>query len=167
MIRDIRDSDVVGILEIRNHAILHSTATWTDAVESFQDCSRWLAERRSAGDAVVVAEANGTVVGYAAYTRWRPRMGYRFTVADSVYVLDGHQGKGIGKMLLIEIIARATTAGKHVMIADIESTNAVSINLHRSLGFTFAGKLPQIGRKFDCWLDLSIFTLALGSEPEG
>ena len=162
MIRDARESDLDEILQIRNHAIVHSTATWTDDVESPQDCLRWLAERRSAGDAVLVAEAEGTVVGYAAYTRWRPKPGYRFTVADSVYVVDGHQGKGIGKMLLAELIARATTAGKHVMIADIESTNAVSINLHRSLGFVPAGDLPQIGRKFDRWLDLSILTLSLG-----
>jgi len=161
MIRDARESDLDEILQIRNHAIVHSTATWTDEVESLQDCFRWLAERRSAGEAVLVAEADGSVVGYAAYTRWRPKPGYRYTVADSVYVVDGHQGKGIGKMLLAELIACATTAGKHVMIADIESTNAVSINLHRSLGFVPVGDLPQIGRKFDRWLDLSILTLSL------
>lgn len=163
LIRDARESDLAGILPIRNHAIVHSTATWTDEVESLEDCSRWLAERRAADDAVLVAEEDGTVVGYAAYTRWRPRMGYRYTVADSVYVLDEHQGKGIGKMLLVELIARATAAGKHVMIADIESNNAVSIKLHLSLGFTPAGTLPQIGRKFDRWLDLSILTLPLGN----
>jgi phosphinothricin acetyltransferase len=162
VIRDARDSDLEVILQIRNHAIVHSTATWTDEVESLQDCSRWLTDRRAAGDAVLVAETHGTVVGYAAYTQWRPRMGYRYTVADSVYVVDGHQGKGIGKMLLVELIARATTAGKHVMMADIESTNAVSIKLHRALGFAHAGTLPQIGRKFDRWLDLTILTLPLG-----
>jgi len=70
--------------------------------------------------------------------------------------------EGIGKLLLVELIACATTAGKHVMIADIESTNAVSIQLHRSLGFAPVGALPQIGRKFDRWLDLSILTLPLG-----
>jgi phosphinothricin acetyltransferase len=162
LIRDAHESDLDEILRIRNHAILHSTATWTDEVESLQDCSRWLAERRAAGDAVVVAETHGTFAGYAAYTRWRPRMGYRYTVADSVYVVDEHQGKGIGKMLLVELIARATAAGKHVMLADIESSNAVSTKLHLSLGFTPAGTLPQIGRKFDRWLDLSILTLSLG-----
>jgi phosphinothricin acetyltransferase len=161
LIRDAHGSDLDEILRIRNHAILHSTATWTDEVESLQDCSRWLAERRAADDAVVVAESHGMVAGYAAYTRWRPRMGYRYAVADSVYVVDEHQGKGIGKMLLSELIARATTAGKHVMIADIESSNSVSIKLHLSLGFTPAGTLPQIGRKFDRWLDLSILTRSL------
>lgn len=163
MIREAHQRDVAGILRLRNHAIVHSTATWTDEVESVEDCSRWLAERRSADDAVVVAEADGTMVGYAAYTRWRPKPGYRYTVADSVYVVDDHQRKGLGKTLLIELIARATAAGKHVMVADIESTNAASIRLHRSLGFTDAGTLPQIGRKFDRWLDLSILTLPLGS----
>jgi phosphinothricin acetyltransferase len=161
LIRDADESDVVGILPIRNHAIVHSTATWTEEVESLDDCSRWLAERRAADDAVVVAEEHGTVVGYGAYTRWRPKWGYRYTAADSVYVVDGYQGQGIGKMLLVELIARATTAGMHVMIADIESTNVASIKLHSSLGFTPAGTLPQIGWKFDRWLDLSMFTLRL------
>jgi L-amino acid N-acyltransferase YncA len=162
LIRDALESDLDAVLQIRNHTILHSTATWTEEVESLQDCSRWLAERRAADDAVLVAVVHETVVGYAAYTRWRPKWGYRYTVADSVYVVDEHQGKGIGKMLLVELIARATTAGKHVMIADIESNNVVSIKLHRSLGFTAAGTLPQIGWKFDRWLDLSILTLPLG-----
>jgi phosphinothricin acetyltransferase len=161
LIRDARESDLAGILPIRNHAIVHSTATWTEEVESLQDCARWLAERRAADDAVLVAEERETIVGYAAYTRWRPKLGYRYTVADSVYVVDDHQGKGIGKMLLVELIARAAAAGKHVMIADIESSNVASIKLHRSLGFTPAGTLPQIGWKFDRWLDLSILTLPL------
>lgn len=161
MIRDAHESDLAEILQIRNHAILHSTATWTDEVESLQDCSRWLTDRRAADDPVVVAEAHETVVGYATYSQWRPKSGYRFTVSDSVYVLDDHHGQGIGKMLLVELIARAKTAGRHTMIADIESSNAASIKLHRSLGFTAAGTLPQIGRKFDRWLDLSILILPL------
>lgn len=62
-------------------------------------------------------------------------------------------------MLLVGLIARATAAGKHVMLADIERGNVASIKLHHSVGFALAGTLPQIGWKFDRWLDMSIMTL--------
>src|SRR5690606_21694146 len=164
-IRDACAGDVPAILELRNHAILHTTANWSVTPESSDDVADWLADRRAAGDAVLVADLGGSVVGDAAYAQWRPRWGYRHTAEDSVYVAEDHHGRGIGRRLLTELIIRARNSGKHVMIADIESSNVASINLHRSLGFVPAGRLPEIGHKFERWLDLSIFTLPL--DPAG
>ena len=84
---EARDSE--AIRAIRNDVIEHSTAMWTTHLLSPEDGREWLAEnleRRSA----YVAEADGQVVGFANWAPWRPKDGYRFTVEDSVYLVDGH-----------------------------------------------------------------------------
>jgi L-amino acid N-acyltransferase len=161
LIRPAVDADLDAILAIHNDAILHSTALWTDEIVERSDREEWLASRDAAGDAVLVAIENDEVAGYSAYAPWRAKYGYRNTVEDSVYVAAPFQGRGVGRALLVELIDRARAAGHHVMLADIESGNAASIALHESLGFVEAGRLREIGQKFDRWLDLTILALRL------
>jgi phosphinothricin acetyltransferase len=161
LIRQAEDADLDAILAIHNDAILHSTALWTDEPVERIDREDWLASRTSAGDAVLVAIEEGQLAGYAAYAPWRAKFGYRHTVEDSVYIAAPFQGRGIGRSLLVELIEHARGAGHHVMLADIESGNAASIGLHESLGFVEAGRLREIGTKFERWLDLTILQLDL------
>jgi L-amino acid N-acyltransferase YncA len=161
LIRQAVDADLDAILAIHNEAIANSTAIWTDDVVGRNDREEWLASRTQAGDPVLVAIENDEVAGYATYARWRAKHGYRNTVEDSVYIAAPHQGRGIGRALLVELIARARESGHHVMLADIESGNTASIGLHESLGFVEAGRLREIGTKFDRWLDLTILQLDL------
>ena len=161
LIRPAVDEDLDAILAIHNDAILNSTALWTDEVVDRAEREEWLTSRVSAGNAVLVAVDDGEVAGFAAYAPWRWKSGYRNTVEDSVYIDAAHQGKGIGRELLTQLIEHAKGAGHHVMLADIESGNAASIRLHESLGFEHAAQLNEIGQKFDRWLDLTIMSLRL------
>ncbi len=161
LIRQAVDADLDAILAIHNDAIANSAAIWTDGLVPRSEREEWLAARTAAGDPVLVAVDGDEVAGYATYAQWRAKWGYRHTVEDSVYLGADHQGKGIGRALLTELILRARTAGHHVMLADIESGNTASIRLHESLGFVEAGHLREIGTKFDRWLDLSILSLHL------
>ena len=65
------------------------------------------------------------------------------------------------------LIERAQTAGLHVMVAAIESGNSASIRLHERLGFVTTGQMPQVGRKFGRWLDLTFMQLMLNPERSG
>jgi L-amino acid N-acyltransferase len=71
------------------------------------------------------------------------------------------RGRGIGSQLLRALIDRASTLGKHVMIAGVDADNAASIRLHERLGFTRAARLCEAGYKFDRWLDLVFLQRAL------
>lgn len=82
-----------------------------------------------------------------------------------MYVRDGERGRGIGRALLEELIARARTRGAHVMVAGVESGNAGSIALHERLGFVEVGRMPQVGAKFGRWLDLTFLQLVLDGRP--
>jgi phosphinothricin acetyltransferase len=161
-IRPARDADLDTILVIHNDAILNSTALWEDDVVGRGDREAWLAARTKAGDPVLVAvDDNDRVIGYATYAPWRAKYGYRHTVEDSIYIDAEHQGQGLGRALLTELLAHAREAGHHVMLGDIESTNVASIRLHEAFGFERVGQLNEIGTKFDRWLDLTIMRLKL------
>jgi L-amino acid N-acyltransferase YncA len=161
LIRLAIDADLDAILAIHNDAIAHSTAIWTDSTVDRSEREDWLAARSAAGDPVLVAVEDDSVAGYATYAQWRAKYGYRHTVEDSVYIASPFQGRGIGRALLVDLIDLARRNGHHVMLADIESGNAASIGLHESLGFVEAGRLREIGTKFDRWLDLTILQLDL------
>lgn len=124
------------------------------------DAAAWLAPHLRRGSAYV-AEADGTVVGFAAYGPWRSYEGYRHTVEDSVYVDDGSHGRGIGSALLGTLIDGARRAGARIVIADIEAGNAASIKLHERFGFEHVGTIGDAGTKFGRWLDLVIMRLPL------
>lgn len=159
-VRPAGSGDVEVIRAIRNHAIEHSTALWTQTPQSPAEAVTWLAAHLERGSAFV-AEADGEVAGFAVYGPWRELEGYRHTVEDSVYVREGRHGLGIGSALLAALITAAREAGHHVVIAGIESENASSIRLHERFGFQCVGVIPEVGTKFGRWLDLTLMRLAL------
>ena len=101
------------------------------------------------------------MVGYGSYGPFHAKDGYRHTCENSVYVRPGHQGEGIGRGLLTELVERATRDELHVMVALIEAGNEASVRLHASLGFEDAGVLREVGTKFGEWLDLRYMTRPL------
>ncbi|MBO9626128.1 MAG: N-acetyltransferase [Microbacterium sp.] len=160
-IRDAEITDLETIAEIYNDAVIHTTAIWNETVVDVDDRAVWLAERLRAGFPVIVASDETGVLGYASFGHWRAFDGYRHTVEHSVYVRGDQRGRGIGKALMIELIARARARGTHVMVAAVESGNLGSIVLHERLGFVETGRLPQVGAKFGRWLDLTLLQLTL------
>jgi phosphinothricin acetyltransferase len=159
---DANEAHLPGILPIYNDAVLHSTALWIEALADLANRRAWLLEREAAGFPVLVAQgSNGEVLGYASYGGWRSNEGFRHTVEHSLYVRADQRGRGLGLALLKALIERAKSADLHVMVAAIESENAASIRLHERLGFVTSGQMPQVGRKFGRWLDLTFMQLTL------
>ncbi len=154
IIRDAGDDDLEAIRRIYNHAVAHTTAIWNEVVVDLDDRRRWAAVRRASGFPVLVAEVEGEVAGYGSFGDFRAFDGYRHTCEHSVYVDERFRRRGIARTLVGALEVRARGLGKHAMIAGIEAGNAASIALHAELGFVEVGRLPQVGRKFERWLDL-------------
>lgn len=161
-ISDATATDLPGILAIYNDALLNTTAIWNETEVDLANRQGWLNDREAAGFPVLVARRpDGEVLGYASYGTWRSIEGFRHTVEHSVYVRSDQRGQGLGPALMQALIARARSAGLHVMVAAIEAENQASIRLHERLGFVTTGQMPQVGRKFDRWLDLTFMQLIL------
>ena len=146
--------DCAAIAEIYNHAVLHTAAIWNDKTVDTDNRIAWFEARQLAGYPVLVSEENGVVTGYSFD-------GFRHTVEHSVYVHPDHQGKGLGRSLLVALIKEARSLNKHVMVAGIEAQNQASLHLHETLGFVTTGQMPQVGTKFGRWLDLTFMQLQL------
>jgi phosphinothricin acetyltransferase len=100
-------------------------------------------------------------MGFASYGPFRERPAYKYTVEHSVYVDTRFRGQGVGRRLLEAVIVEAGIQDYHVMVGGIDATNAASIRLHESMGFTACGIVRQAGFKFGRWLDLAFYQLIL------
>src|SRR4029078_12301010 len=97
------------------------------------------------------------LLGFASFGQFRERPAYKYTVEHSVYVDSRFRGLGVARNLLDAIIAAAQGQDYHVLVGGIDASNAVSIKLHESLGFTSCGIVKQAGFKFARWLDLAFY----------
>ncbi len=163
---DLRESaagDLPAIQAIYAHHVIHGLGTFEETPPDLAE----IAARREAvlgkGLPWLVAEAGGTILGYAYAGPFRPRSAYRFALEDSIYVAPGAAGKGVGKALLAELLRRCEAWGARQMIAVIgDSGNAGSIGVHRALGFSHMGKIAGVGFKHGRWVDVVIMQKALG-----
>lgn len=154
-VRDAVDGDLEAVRAIYNHAVVNTTAIWNEVVVDLDDRRKWAAARRALGYPLIVAEVDGVVAGYGSFGDFRAFDGYRHTIEHSVYVDDRFRRRGLARALVVELEGRARRLHKHAMIAGIEAGNIGSIALHAGLGFVEVGRLPQVGRKFERWLDLA------------
>jgi phosphinothricin acetyltransferase len=145
--------DAEAIREIYNLEVTTSTVTFDLVPRSLEDQRAWQAAR-SGAHAVLVAEVDGAVAGFGSLSKWRDRPAYSTTVEDSIYIHRGHQGQGLGKALLAELVATATAHGFHACMARIVGGHEASIALHRACGFEVVGTEKEVGRKFNRWLDV-------------
>lgn len=160
-IRNASKNDLAGILEIYNHAIIHTTSVYSEQPHTYEMRLSWYNDRISNGFPVFVAEADGQIAGFSTFGHFRVWPCYRFTVEHSVYVHIDHQGKGISKLLLKPLIDRAREMKLHAMIAGIDGENKISYNLHQSFGFVEVAHFKEVGFKFGRWLDLKFMELLL------
>jgi phosphinothricin acetyltransferase len=163
-VRPLAAADLSAIQAIYAHHVLHGLASFEEEPPPVEEMrSRWQ-KVHDLGLPYLAAELDGTVVGYAYAGAYRPRPAYRFTVENSVYVRDGLAGRGVGKALLGELIARCTAGPWRQMVAVIgDRENRASIGLHRSCGFRLVGTFEAVGFKHGRWVDSVLMQRALGA----
>jgi L-amino acid N-acyltransferase YncA len=163
LIRPSRDDDVGAIATIYGYHVLHGVASFEEVPPAVEEIARRRGEIVGRGLPYLVAEREGRVVGYCYAGPFRPRVGYRYTLEDSIYVDAAEVGHGIGRALLEPLLARTTELGYRQMVAVIGGRETVaSIRLHEALGFAHIGVFPAIGFKFGRWIDTVLMQRVLG-----
>ena len=64
--------------------------------------------------------------------------------------------RGVGAVLLDELVLLATRHGFHTVIGRIAGGNEASVLLHERCGFQVIGVEREVGRKFGRWLDVTL-----------
>ncbi len=164
LIRPSTEADIPAITRIYGHHVLNGTGTFETTPPSEAEMTTRRADVLGKNLPWLVVEQDGQVLGYAYGNWFKPRPAYRFSVEDSIYLAPEAAGKGLGRALLAELLARLERGGTRKVMAVIgDSNNAGSIGVHRALGFTPVGTVASCGWKFDQWLDIVIMEKTLGA----
>lgn len=152
-------ADAPAINSIYNHYVRTSVCTYQETEDTLGDRTAWLDAHPPDYYPATVAELNGEVIGFGSLSAFRARSGYRFTVENAVYVRHDLHRRGIGRMLLADLIERSRIIGHKSIIAVIDAEQYGSVTLHRQFGFELCGELKQAGYKFDRWLGVVFMQL--------
>lgn len=162
IIRQCCEKQLPEILEILNEAILNSTALYDYNPRTLDAMHKWYADKQAENYPIIgVFDINDTLLGFASYGSFRNWPAYKYSVEHSFYIRSDIRGKGLGTVLLKEIVKCAEMQDYHVMIGGIDASNNVSIKLHEKEGFIFCGTIKHAGYKFGRWLDLSFYQFIL------
>ena len=162
-IRAATEADLPAITSIYEHAVRFGTATFELDPPDLAEMTRRFRALAHGQFPYLAAELDGAVIGYAYVGPYRPRPAYRFSVENSVYFDPKAQGRGIGKLIMQELIAQSERRGFRQMVAVIgDSANVASIGVHRATGFRMIGTCENVGFKFGRWLDTVMMQRDLG-----
>jgi L-amino acid N-acyltransferase YncA len=152
--REARITDLPYIREIYNYYVANSTVTFdVDPMTLAEWRSKFYYLGKLGMPFIVAVSPGGQILGYALVSPWKQKRAYRFTVENSIYLGAASTGKGLGRMLLRELIARSKAAGLKEIIAVVADQGAdASIKLHREFGFEEIGRMGKVGYKFERWL---------------
>jgi L-amino acid N-acyltransferase YncA len=163
VVRRAEARDIAAITRIYEDAVRYGTASFEIEPPDEQEMARRFERLRVGGYPYLVAEAGGTLAGFAYAGPYRNRPAYHWSVEDSIYIAPQVQRRGAGRALLERLIAEAREDGFRQMIAVIgDSANTASIELHSALGFRLVGTFDDIGFKFGRWLDSVLMQRPLG-----
>lgn len=153
-----------AILAILNEAIVNTTALYDYQPRTPEMMAAWF-EAKARGNFPVLGALDeaGELMGFGSYGTFRAFPAFKYSVEHSVYVDRRFRGRGVGRLLLESLLKAASAQEYHTLIGVIDSSNAVSIGLHRALGFSHCGSLRQAGFKFGRWLDVEFYQRILST----
>ncbi|MGA8664407.1 MAG: N-acetyltransferase family protein [Thermoplasmata archaeon] len=158
VVRPAERDDLERLTTIYNHYVATSIATFDLSPKPPEDWLAWFDLHSGGRYRLWVARAgDGTVAGFASSSPYRPRLAYQTTVEVSVYLRPDAVGQGLGSRLYRALFDSIQEEDLHRAVAMIALPNPASVALHTRWGFREAGRLHEVGRKFDRFWDVSFF----------
>ena len=154
-LRTGRRTDLPRIVEIYNHYIANSVATFDTTPIRVQDREAWIDQFGENRHRLLVLERDGRVQGYAYSGPVRPRAAYGRSVETSIYLAPDAVGQGLGEQLYGALLEHLDSTDVHRIYGVITLPNPGSTRLHERLGFREVGRLTECGLKFGKWWDVA------------
>lgn len=154
MIRAATPADAAAICAIWNPVIRDTLVTFNPVQKTPDDITAMIADKAAHGFPFLVAQAQGALVGFATYGQFRGGDGYRHTAEHTIILGPAARGQGLGRRLMDALCDHARAGGMHSLWAGCSAANPEAIAFHTAIGFQHIARLPQVGYKFDTWIDL-------------
>ena len=157
-VRDARLADLAALTAIYNHYVVHTPITFDLSPLEPEQRRGWFDEHQGGGrHRLLVADEDGSLLGYGTTSRWRPQAAYDTTVEATVSVRHDVTGRGVGRQLYSELFAAIAREDVHTIVAGVALPNDASVALHERFGFRPVGVFAEVGRKFDRFWDVAWF----------
>lgn len=158
-VRDATREDLPAVAAIYTHYVLRTTVSFNTRVRTPREwVQRFDAEVADGPFHLLVAEADGRVVGFVATQQFRPMPAYARSIELSVYVAPDEVGRGVGRALYDALFARLDPDERfHRAYALIALPNDASVAFHERSGFVHRGTLTEAGLKFGRYLDVAYY----------
>jgi len=161
-IRHAQQSDLPALLDIYNHYVIGTHVTFDLEPRTLAQRREWLDQFRPTGRyQCFVALANGVPIGWANSAKFKDRAGYDTSVETSVYLVSGHQGKGLGLRLYATLFAALEGQDIHRAYGGVALPNEASVALHLAMRFHHFATYNQVGRKFGRYWDVAWYEHAM------
>ncbi len=151
-IREMTLADWEQVSQIYAEGITTGFATFEQTIPNYKN---W--DQAHVAECRLVAEQGGKIYGWAALSPVSSRCVYGGVGEVSVYVGSQSRGKGVGKMLLEQLIIESENAGYWTLQSGIFPENEASIHLHKKVGFRYIGKREHVGKLEGAWKDNLLF----------
>jgi len=164
-IRPATADDLAAVNKIYNQYVVETHFTFDLEPMTTEARREWFTHYGSSGRyRLLVALADGALIGYACSSRFRPKVGYETSVETSVYLAPEAVGHGAGLRLYEELFGALEGEDLHRAYAGIALPNPASIGLHERFGFKRVAHYTEQGRKFGRYWDVAWFEKPLGAE---
>ena len=160
-LRPAHVADVEAITELWNYYIRETAVTFNSIEKTAETVREAILECRKDKRAFLIAENRGRLVGFCTYFQFRKGIGYEKTMEHTILAQPDVQGRGIGRGLMQRLFNHAQAEGVKSLWAAVSGDNPGGVAFHESIGFSNIARLPQVGHKFDRWIDLILLQKVL------
>lgn len=150
IVRAATSEDAATIAAIWNPQILDTVVTFNSVPKSDHEIAAMIVQR----PCFLVLETEGKLVGFASYDQFRGGIGYAHTMEHTIILAPEASGRGAGRALMRALMDHARAAEVHTLWAGVSAENSAGVAFHSALGFKTVAVLPEVGQKFERWLDL-------------
>jgi len=152
--RPAKFSDSAEIADIWNPYIKKTFVTFNASEKTQEEVWKLVKDRRNNGHEFWVAIQDDKIIGFASYDQLRAGIGYRYSMEHTIIVSEKYKSLGVGKNLMGILCAHAKDRDINSMWAGVSALNVPAIKFHEGLGFKIVARLPEVGYKFDTFVDL-------------
>ena len=157
-IRSAEEADLQRLTEIYNYYVVNTPITFDLDPFSVEERRAWFLHYSTSGPhRLLIAETDGTAVGYVTSSRFRPKAAYETSVETTIYLAPEATGRGVGTALYAALFAALAEEDLHRAYAGVTLPNTASVALHRKVGFRSIGVYREVGRKFGKYWDVEWF----------
>jgi L-amino acid N-acyltransferase YncA len=145
-IRPMNTEDSAEVMRIYADGIAGRNATFETIVPTWE-----IWDSKHLPNCRLVAEEDGRILGWVAFSQVSARAVYRGVIENSIYIDAAAHGRGVGFALLSEGICQTEAEGYWMIQTSIFPENLASIKLHEKCGFRIVGQRERIAQLDGIW----------------